>query len=193
MASYWRFMVAASFTRINLETNMVGSRQQREGKKYEVGLNDKKWGRRLEGKKRRCGRKTRESERAEDQGRGGTPSPSFLLGHGELLHPSDLVEQLWDEVLRGRRERANTREGFRKQNMAGSEMWTAKTYLSRFKTVNQQILQEQSKGDLSVFCVSLCDVRVCLIPTLTLAARSTSLGISSSSSTSISSSGMASS
>lgn len=28
---------------------------------------------------------------------------SFLLRRGELLHPSDLVQQLWDEVLRGER------------------------------------------------------------------------------------------
>lgn len=86
--------------------------------------------------------------------------PSFLLRRGELLHPSDLVEQLWDEVLRGEGKDRNTC-GDSEWQICTSEMFTWRGrgslwagewrrtvfYLSRFKTVNQQILQNREKQD----------------------------------------------
>lgn len=135
--------------------------------------------------------------------------PSFLLRRGELLHPSDLVEQLWDEVLRGEGKDRNTC-GDSEWQICTSETFTWRGrgslwagewrrtvfYLSRFKTVNQQILQNREKQDeITAVCshLSCSETGAHVCPTLTLAARSTSLGMSSSSSTSISSSGMASS
>lgn len=91
--------------------------------------------------------------------------PSFLLRRGELLHPSDLVEKLWDEVLRGEGKNRNTC-GDSEWQICTSEMFTWRGrgslwagewrrtvfYLSRFKTVNQQVLQNREKQDEITLC-----------------------------------------
>lgn len=110
----------------------------------------------------------------------------------------------------GERARTETHAGDSEWQICTSEMFTWRGrgslwagewrrtvfYLSRFKTVNQQILQNREKQDeITAVCshLSCSETGAHVCPTLTLAARSTSLGMSSSSSTSISSSGMASS
>lgn len=100
-----------------------------------TGLKDRsKAGHRLEEKKIKCGRKTRGWVLDQSGGRnGGMLAPSFLLRGGELLHPSDLVQQLWDKVLQ------NQQNWLQRQLKWKSRTgWMKKTtHLSRFKTVNQ--------------------------------------------------------
>lgn len=81
---------------------------------------------RAAGKNRECGRKTRGGVRGGVRGvrvvRNGGQRPSFLLRRGELLHSSDLVQQLCDEVLQGEEHIIITRKdsvGWREVNGAG--------------------------------------------------------------------------
>lgn len=78
--------------------------------------------------------------RGEGRGGGGLvvggQRPSFLLRRGELLHPSDLVQQLCDEVLEGRKHKRSQSgrtvvAGGRGRSPGGG------AYLSGFETVHQ--------------------------------------------------------
>lgn len=91
---------------------------------------------RAAGKNRECGRKTRGGVRGGGGGvrvvRNGGQRPSFLLRRGELLHSSDLVQQLCDEVLQGEEHIIITRK-----DSVGWRGEGGGAYLSGFETVNQ--------------------------------------------------------
>lgn len=127
------------------------------------------------------------------RGRGvGVNCPLFLLRRGELLHPSDLVQQLSDEVLEGEEHIIRSRKDSDGGRVAtGAELTSVglKQSTRRSCEKHQHDSVSQTLSRFSALSPPLDPTR----PTLTLAPLSTSLGMSSSSSTSISSSGMASS
>lgn len=76
-------------------------------------------------------------------GRIGRQRPSFLLRCGELLHPSDLVQQLCDEVLEGEEHIIRTRkDSDGRREVKGAELTSVGLKQSTSRSCGEKTTQQ---------------------------------------------------